>query len=625
MATSRVPLRLYGERQHPVPPLDLPDEAPEASLAEISGSEAARLFLDRAQAVQPAFALSAENAPLVAEICRRLDGLPLAIELAAARVYMFPPRDLLVRMEQPLALLTGGPRDAPARQQTLRDTIAWSYGLLDDGEQQLFRVLSVARGGWTLAAAEGFAGDDSDVVERLSALVEHGLARQIETDGTTRFGMLETVREFGWERLAVLGELDEARDRHARFYLRWAEQRGPDIYRDDMTRAMYAFRSDLDNLRAAFDWVLAQDEPDSVLLESAVTANSWLWAFWRGIGLMGEGRRWMELALAKPNLSDEGREFALNGAGFLAAEQGDFGQATAYHEECMAISLDSGNVDAQLGALWGLGRVSMWQADYERTVEIHEQGLALARELQIRDDIAGFLGNLALVVALLGDVPRGKQILHEALAIRHKFSGALDPIVLMDLALVAVMERNPAEARRCIGDALAMERQRGSSRIIANGLETCAALAVVERQPARAARLYGAAETLRHAVGAPLKPFDLDLYYGPYLEAARGRISEQAWNTAWTEGQAMKLDAAIDYALIFDDDLASPSVSAPALLSKRETEVLQLITAGRSNRQIAAELFISARTVERHIENLYRKLDVHSRAEAIELGRRHLG
>ena len=610
LATSRIPLHLYGEREYPVPPLDLPagDDA--------GDSAAVRLFVERARAVQPSFTLSDESVPVVAAICRKLDGLPLAIELAAARLRMFPPKDLLARLDQPLALLTGGPRDAPDRQRTLRATIRWSYDLLDEDEQRLFRTMSACRGGWTLDATEALSDDEPDAFDHLSTLVEHGLVRQLQSEGRARFGMLEIVREFGLEQLTALGESDDARDRHARYFLDLVKQRNP--IRSELTFAqiMGEIGAELDNIRAAYDWVLAPDEPDGSLLDAVAATHEWLDYFWRGCGFFAEGRRWMERTLAKPNLSDPGRVFSLNGAGYMATEQGDFEPAISYHEEAMAIALDRGDLDAQLDALFGLGRIPLWRADHERTVEIHEQGLAIAREIGDLDEIAGFLSNIALPVALLGDTPRAKRLLEEALAIRRNVRQYLTPILHQELATIAVMERDTGEARRLLAEALSTERQHGPSRIIADCLEASASLAVIEERPARAARLYGAAEMLRYTIGAPLKPIDLEVHYASYVEVGKALVSEQAWDEAWAEGRGMPLDDAIDYALAFDDEPESQTVKASALLSARETEVLRLLVDGRSNHEIAAELFISPHTAANHVASIMNKLGVGSRTAA---------
>lgn len=616
LTTSRMPLRLYGEREYPVPPLSVPDLTEDSRFADVAGTEAVKLFVERATAVQPAFRLTGENATFVASITHRLDGLPLAIELAAGRVRMFSPKDLLARLDQPLALLTDGPRDAPARQQTLRDTIAWSYDLLNDDEQRLFRRLSVCRGGWTIEAAEALSGDDLSALDNLSALVEHGLVRHLVVDGATRYGMLETIREYGREQLEVRRERDEAIQDHARFYLTWAERQGPNLDSGDVASAMNDYEMELDNLRVALGWVTAHDEPDSDFLDTAAKATTWMWTFWRARGLMSEGRQWLESILATPQLSDMPRAYALSGAGLLATEQGDFALARSYHEEAMAISLDHDDTPGQLASLFGLGRVTMWEADYQRCIEIHEQGLKLARQSGSQDWIAGFLGNVALVVAMVGDVQRGKQLLQEALAIDRELSGNTESILLDDLAYVALMELDLAEARRLIANALNLERELGTSRVMANELEVCAALAVMEQQPRRAARLYGFVESLRVAIGAPLKPYDLDLYYDRYLEPGKAQLSAQAWDTAWAEGGVMPVGDAVDYALTFDDTPEVQMASSSSPLSNREIEVLQLLVEGRSNQEIAAELFISPHTVARHVASIMNKLGVDSRTAA---------
>src|SRR5215207_3937537 len=294
LATSRVPLHLSAEREYPVPPLELPRREPPLPFAQLSQFESVRLFVDRAQAVRPDFMLDDETAPVVAEICRRLDGLPLAIELAAARVRVLPPHSLLARLDRRLPLLTGGPRDAPARQRTLRDAIAWSYDLLEPNEQTLFRRLAVFAGGCTLEAAEavGNVGGDLDVLGSLEQLVAQSLVRQAEELGLQPwFGMLETIREFALDRLQAAGEGDEAAARHAGFFLALAETAEPHLRSPDEPAWPGRLEAEHDNLRVALAWALPGRDP-----RSGARAAAALWRFWVHRGHLAEGRRWLELA-----------------------------------------------------------------------------------------------------------------------------------------------------------------------------------------------------------------------------------------------------------------------------------------------------------------------------------------
>ena len=295
LATSRTPLRLRAEREYPVPPLGLPRRMPLPPLEELSQSEAVRLFIERAQAVKPDFALDDETAPAVAEICWRLDGLPLAIELAAARVRLLPPQALLARLEQRLPLLTGGPRDAPARHRTLRDTIAWSYDLLDAEEQRLFRRLAVFVGGCTLEAAEAVTTPDGqrDVFGGVERLCEHSLLRQAEGPGSEpRFVMLETVREFGLEQLAASGEDVVTRNAHAAYFATLGDQAERNlILRPGPFVAV--LEADADNLRAALSWTASREDAETGLrLGLAFAAFSLL------RGRLAEGRAWLERLVA---------------------------------------------------------------------------------------------------------------------------------------------------------------------------------------------------------------------------------------------------------------------------------------------------------------------------------------
>ncbi|HEV3474350.1 MAG TPA: adenylate/guanylate cyclase domain-containing protein, partial [Actinomycetota bacterium] len=288
LVTSRIVLHLSGEQEYPVPPLALPDPAHLPGLEALSQFEAVALFIDRARAVKPDFAVTNENAPAVAEICARLDGLPLAIELAAVRVKLLSPQSMLARLGQRLPLLTGGARDLPERQRTLRGAIEWSHDLLDDAKRSLFARLAVFQGGCTLEAAEAVCGTDLDVLDGLASLVDESLLRRSETtDGELRFGMLETIREFAAERLAESGQQEKLRRRHAEWVMAFAEEAEPEIVGENQALWLDRTEREHDNIRAALRW--ANDHGEG---EIALRTGASLWRFWQQRGHLREGRQW---------------------------------------------------------------------------------------------------------------------------------------------------------------------------------------------------------------------------------------------------------------------------------------------------------------------------------------------
>jgi predicted ATPase len=337
LATSRAPLHLRGEREYPVPTLAVPDPNRREPVPELIHYEAVRLFAERAQAAKPDFALTDENAAAVVEICRRLDGLPLAIELAAARIKLLPPQALLERLGDHLKVLTGGARDAPARQQTLRDAIAWSHDLLSSHEQTLFRRLAVFAGGCTLETVEAvaIAAGDLDILEGMGSLVDESLLRQAEdAGGEPRYTLLETVREFSLDRLTVSGEERLIRSRHAAYFAGLAESLQPDIDGPEQVRTAAALGAEQDNLRAAIAWAIEQLDAETAL---RLTGN--LWGFWLVRSRQTEGRDWLERSLAVPgDAPPNTRLEALFAAGMFARQQGDYGRAVLHGEEGLAFA-----------------------------------------------------------------------------------------------------------------------------------------------------------------------------------------------------------------------------------------------------------------------------------------------
>src|SRR5215211_3906572 len=381
VVTSRVVLSLRGEQEYAVPPLPVPDpERLPRDPAELEAMAAVRLFRERAAAASPRFALTAANAPVVAEITARLDGLPLAIELAATRTKVLTPEQILDRLKRRLALLTSGPRSLPKRQQTLRAAIAWSYDLLEEAERRLFARLSAFTGGWTFEAAEAVCEPEAfglDALDGLTSLVDKSLVRRVEPPGRpARFSMLETIREFGLEQLETLGDAEELRRRHAGWFLDLATDAEPHLTADDQGEWLDRCDSEHANIRAALRWAVEAGQADR-----AQAAAGALWRFWQQRGHLAEGRRWLEEVLAMP--SGQGptpaRAKALTGAGGIAWWQEDMAAAQVFYEQALAIERELGDPARIAEALYNQGFILGARGDFDAAVRLFEESLALFR------------------------------------------------------------------------------------------------------------------------------------------------------------------------------------------------------------------------------------------------------
>jgi predicted ATPase len=599
LVTSRVALRLQGEQVYPVPPLALPDTSSQRAPEALGAVAAVALFVQRARAVRPEFALTPQNAAAVAALCAWLDGLPLAIELAAARVGVLPPAALLARLDRALGVLTGGPRDQPARQRTLRDTIAWSYDLLAPQEQTLFRRLAVFAGGATLAAVEAIctpmAPDAAaparpaaalEVLGDLAALVEASLLRcEEDARGEARYRLLEMVREFARERLEATAEGPAARERHLTWCLALAEEAGPQLRGPEQQRWLARLEAEHDNLRAALGWAREQGagEPG---LRLAVA----LWRFWDVRGHLSEGRSWLDALLAGSRAAPAAlRATALSGAGVLAHGQGDYGPATALLEEALALYRKRGDKGGSALALQHLGSVAVDQGDYGQARALYEEALALKRELGDQPGVATSLFDLGLVAHEQGDAGRAAALYAECLA-RYRGLGDTQGIAraLGNLGTVAHDQGDYGRARAlyeeslalfrelgakesialtliCLGnvahdhgddgraasrheEAVALCRALGSKWLAAYGLEGLATVAGAAGQGERSARLFGAAAATRRLIGAPLPPRERP-HYERLVAAARAHLDAAAFAAAWAAGEALSLEQAIAYAL----------------------------------------------------------------------------
>ena len=555
LITSREVMHLYGEREYIVPPLALPDVRRLPPIARLTQYEAVRLFIERAQDVRSDFAITAENAPAIAEICTRLDGLPLAIELAAARCKLFPPKALLSRLDKRLNLLTGGARDLPARQQTLRSAIAWSYDLLDAADQALFARLGVFAGGCTLEAAEVVLADDiSDTTGELAAfipadailgglesLIDKSLLRQVEASGDEpRFMMLETIREFALERLAQSGEEETIRYRHATYCVSLLSQ----IPEGGFTNWFNRMNLELDNIRAVLSWALATDHAVPALLIGAE------FFFWENH--ISEGRRWIQAALALPSAATflEERRGAFYSEGTLARAQGDYAAARAAFEECQRVAELLGSPNAWADR-WSLAWCDIAERDYAGALAHFQAVFDEGRQVATEHPFVGawMRQGLAAAASLLGDHTRALALNKEALDI-FQSGGRLiaSTISLVKLGYVARAAADTATARRYFARAHEQAQALGYSWRILSALAGLAGTAQVEGDSYKAARLFGAAEAMQETMSILLDPDEIHLNERLIAET-KAQLGEDAFLTAWAEGQALPLEQAIAEAL----------------------------------------------------------------------------
>ncbi|HEY8598131.1 MAG TPA: helix-turn-helix domain-containing protein [Thermomicrobiales bacterium] len=550
LATSREPLRLRWEHEFPLLPLPVPERGRGADSAALSTVPAVALFVRYAQATLPNFVLSAANATVVAELCRRLDGLPLALELAAAWVRLLPLPTLLARLDRSLALLAGGPRDLPARQQTLRGTLDWSHDLLDPAEQILFRRLAPFVSGWTLQAAEsvvvGQELPQDTLLGHLSGLVERSLVQTIAAGEVTRYRFLETVRQYAQERLAASGEAPALRARHAAWCLALAEEAEAGLTGPQQAVWLTRLEQEHDNLRAALGWSFAEGDP-AIGLRIGVA----LGRFWQYHAHVKEGSEWLLRGLATPDLAPILRAKALAVAGWLMRVSDDLAAATALLEESLLLQRDLADPDLLSDTLDTLGDAAYFSGDHARARAIHEESLALRRGLGDRWGVAMSLNSLGWVTLAQGEHDRAATLLDEALALTRDLDDRRGmAMILGSQGLVALDRADPDAAQAVLMESLQLFYALGNPLDVILQLLGLAAAASLLGHDLRAARLYGAAE--RQWALADLGNLDKlfwQIYYGPPLAAARARLGEGGWAAAHAAGQALPLDEVVAEAL----------------------------------------------------------------------------
>jgi predicted ATPase/class 3 adenylate cyclase len=590
LATSRIPLGIYGEHEYAVPPLSVPDTKRLPPIEVLSQYEAVRLFIDRASAAKRGFEITSENAPAVAEICARLDGLPLAIELAAARIKLLPPKVLLTRLANRLKLLTGGPKDLPARQRTLRGAIEWSHDLLEEGEKTLFARLSVFSGGRTLEAIEAICNAEGDLpvdaLDGVSSLLDKSLLVREETsEEESRFVMLETIHEFAREMLQESGEAAEVSRLHAEYFLTFAEEAEPELEGPDQVAWMERLEADLDNFRAALSWLLEVGE-----VELALRIGAALSLFWRIRGHLSEGRRWLSEGLSGGDAAPAGvRARAMLVLGDLAWKQGDYPQGEEKLEASLALCREAGDRRGEAQALNSLGFIASEHNDLERAEKLLEESLALGRKASMPVVINSALNSLAALAAYRNDYARATVLLEEGLG-RARAAGDVRGIAIHTTSLgatavvtgeferaeallqqgremfwklgdwlhVSVADLNLGNLALARNDFDLAEKQglkvildlqeRADVFGIDGALDILASVTASRGEIRRAARIWGAVEGYRDARDIPWAPDEREMIE-PRIDAARTRLDEADWTMAWEEGRAMTLDQAVDYAL----------------------------------------------------------------------------
>ncbi|MDP9367667.1 MAG: LuxR C-terminal-related transcriptional regulator [Chloroflexota bacterium] len=628
LVTNREPLRVRVEQEFPVLPLTPPDRDCPQTPEALAASAAVALFVQRAQAADPSFVVTEANAAAVAEICRRLDGLPLAIELAAARAKVLSPPALLARLTNRLHVLTSGPRDLPDRQRTMRDAVAWSHDLLAPGEQVLFRRLAVFAGGFSLGAAELVvtvpAGGGMDVLEGIASLIDKSLLqRGGDTADEIRFGMLGTIRAFALEQLDASGEADSVIAAHATFFRNRAEAGRSAVYGPQQVTELDRLHADLDNLRAAMTWALERGEAATCL-----SIAEPLLVFWFVRGHLSEGRSWLERGLGAhldgPDPALRAR--ALAAACILANHQGDHAQGAAIGEEGLRLASSLGDPFATALAQTGLGRVYE-QLQPERAFALWEEALGRFRSINQVAWSATVMVSLGSLARRMGDARGAELWLEEALrlsrAIGHSWTEAF---ALTNLGQLAWDRRDTAAATDLHRRSIAIWREHRSTWGIAYALVEIAVIASSSGQHERAAHLFGAAEALRESVGAPVMRF-AGTGYEAAVAATRAGLGEAPFAAAWQAGREMRIEQVLAKVAGEKAEAAScgrpPATALPADLSDREVEVLRLVAQGLSNAEIADRLHLSPRTIGAHVYNIYRKTGVSSRAAATRFAKEH--
>ncbi len=624
LVTNRTPLRAADEQVLQVPPLQTPDLSRPPSLAELRQNEAVRLLVQRVRVTDPGFTVTQANAPDIAAICARLEGVPMAIELAALQLRVVSPAVLRKRLAASLTVLTKDEPDLPRHQLTLRASLVWSENLLHPSHRAIFHRLSVFAGGFDAAAAEvvcaGSMGGETlsaQVLDGLVKLTDHGLLNREIVAGELRFTIPETICEYALEGLEASGEAETARRRHATYFLTLAEDAAPALLGPDQEAWLVRLESEHDNLRAALRWSLAHDLALSLRLAAA------LWRFWSAHGYIQEGRRWLERTLDTGAAeSTIVRVRALNGLGVLVWTGGDHDRARDLQNASLTLAREIGDSWGVAAARGDLAIIEFDQnGDAARAREVTEDVLRQFQVLGDRYSEGIALTTLGNIACRQGDLAAATSRFQEALTIARESGDTYAvELSLCNLALASRLNGDVDEAAASYVEALKLAHRLGHSEDLLYCLAGIGGVEVARGRFESAARLLGAAATMAEVVGTPLQSLEQE-QFDRDTAAARAALPDPTFVHAWNLGRALSLDAVVAEVLDAPDPVSRASLNHG--LSDREIEVLRLLVRGMSDREIAAALFISPGTATTHVRNIRGKLGVRSRGAAAALAIRH--
>lgn len=630
LVTSRSVLGVYGEYVYPVPPMSVPD-IENATMEAIEQSEAVQLFVSRVRSMRPEFGLNTRNARDIATICLRLDGLPLAIELAAARTSLFAVSTLAERLEKRLPVLESGLRNVPDRLRTMRNAIAWSYDLLTPYEQDVFRKLCIFVGGWNLDAAEILVLAErrdnpvaqAELIDAIESLVNKSLIQRIEVDHEWSFRILQTLREFGLNELERKGDRALAETRHTEFILAFAERASPNLIGHQAVAWLNQMEMLYSDFQVVFERLMASSDDDMPL-----KLATWLWRFGYTRGHIYETQQWLERALARSPERTSLRAQALNAAGILSNMAGDHVNTRRFHGEALEIGRELGDENAKAMALFGLGDIATFDDDPGEAERIYLEAEQIYARLDDARGIATAQTNLGNLYWSLGRLEEAINI-NEAARRLYESAGDQRGMAwsVTNVGRLAGILHEHSRAALNLSQALELYDLLGDRSGIAETLEGFAYIAHSIHNDPLAARMLGSADHLRKELGYPVPQTDLP-GYSQLVQDTAAAMGDLAFQKAWSDGEALPLEDAMQMAI----DIRIPETPAEAAsilrapsqeaaeqigITDRELEVLERLGGGETDKEIADHLYISVRTVQSHVQNLLNKFEVSSRSAAV--------